>query len=91
MSTKEKKTGASSVLTKNTREMRDKKDANQDRNFYIKCGVAVAALAVAFVLCFLYSNDNIRKGMTAVTVDGEKFSATELDYYYHTVINQYGS
>ena len=91
MSTKEKKTGASSVLTKNTREMRDKKDANQDRNFYIKCGVAVAALAVAFVLCFLYSNDNIRKGMTAVTVDGEKYSATELDYYYNTVINQYSS
>ena len=43
MSTKEKKTGASSVLTKNTREMRDKKDANQDRNFYIKCGVAAVS------------------------------------------------
>ena len=91
MSAKEKKTGADSVLTKNTREMRDKQDANKDRNFYIKCGVAVAALAVAFVLCFLYSNDNIRKGMTAVTVDGEKYTAADLDYYYHTVINQYGA
>ena len=91
MSAKEKKTGADSVLTKNTREMRDKQDANQDRNFYIKCGVAVAALAVAFVLCFLYNNEGIRKNMAAVTIDGEKFSATDLDYYYNTVINQYGS
>ncbi len=91
MSAEEKKTGADSVLTKNTREMREKKDKNQDRKFYIKCGVAVVALAVAFVLCFLYNNDNIRKGMTAVTVDGEKFSATDLDFYYHTTLNQYST
>ncbi len=91
MSAKEKKTGADSVLTKNTREMRNKQDANKDRNFYIKCGIAVAAVAVAFLLCFLYSNDNIRKGMAAVTVDGEKYTAADLDYYYHTVINQYGA
>ena len=91
MSTNEKKSGADSVLTKNTREMRNKQEANKDRNFYIKCAVAVIALIVAFVLCSLYSNDTFRKGMTAVTVDGEKFSATDLDFYYHTTINQYSS
>ena len=39
----------------------------------------------------MYSNQDIRKGLTAVTVDGEKFSATDLDYYYATVLNQYSA
>ena len=76
-----KNTRGTSVITKNTQELRTKKDEKQDRNFYIKCAIVVIALLVAFVLCFLYSNQDIRKGLTAVTVDGEKFSATDLDYY----------
>lgn len=79
------------MITKNTQEQRTKKDEKQDRNFYIKCAIVVIALLVAFVLCFLYSNQDIRKGLTAVTVDGEKFSATDLDYYYATVLNQYSA
>ena len=63
----------------------------EDRSFYIKVIVAVIIFAIIFAVCFLYSNENIRKNMTAVTIDGEKFTATELDYYYHTAINQYGS
>lgn len=86
-----KNTRGTSVITKNTQELRTKKDEKQDRNFYIKCAIVVIALLVAFVLCFLYSNQDIRKGLTAVTVDGEKFSATDLDYYYATVLNQYSA
>ena len=76
------------VITKNTREMRNREDAKKNRNFYIKCGIAVAALAIAFVLCFLYSNEGIRSNMTAVTVDGEKYTATDLNYYYYTALSQ---
>ena len=88
---REKNTRKESVLTKNTQELRSRQDANKDRSFYIKCIAAVVALAVVFVLCFLYSNDSIRKNMTAVTVDGEKFTATDLNYYYYTSLDQYGS
>ena len=92
MNTMSDKIGHSdSVITKNTQELRSRKEARQDRNFYIKCIVAVVAIAVAFVLCLLYNNQDFRKGMTAVTVNGEKFSATDLDYYYYTTISQYSS
>lgn len=88
---REKHTRKESVLTKNTQEMRNRQDARKDRNFYIKCGVAVIALIVVFVLCFLYSNESIRKNMAAVTVDSEKFTAVDLNYYYFTTLDQYSS
>ena len=86
---REKNARKDPVITKSTQELRNQQDAKNDRNFYIKCIVAVAALAIAFILCFLYGNDNIRKNMTAVTVDGEKFSAAEVDFYYRSTVDTY--
>ena len=88
---REKNSRKESVLTQNTQAARKTKAANENRSFYTKVIVAVVALAIAFVVCFIYGNENVRKNMTAVTVDGEKFTATELDYYYHTAVNQHGS
>ena len=85
---KENNARKTAVITKNTREMRSQSDAKKDRNFYIKCAVAVAALAIAFVACFIYSNSGVRENMTAVTVDGEKYTATDLNYYYYTALDQ---
>ena len=45
-----KNTRGTSVITKNTQELRTKKDEKQDRNFYIKCAIVVIALLVAFML-----------------------------------------
>lgn len=88
---REKHARKDSVLTMNTQDTRKAKEANQDRNFYIKCAVAVIALAVAFVLCFLYNSEGFRKNMTAATVNGEKFTATDVDFYYNYAVNQYSS
>lgn len=88
---REKKLRKDSVITKNTQDMRSQQDAKKDRRFYIMCIVIVVVLAIAFAVCYLYSNDNIRKNMTAVTVDGTKYSAAELDYYYYSMINQASS
>ena len=88
---REKKLRHDSAITKNTQDLRNREDEKKDRNFYIKCVVVVVVLAIAFIACFLYSNETVRKGMTAVTVAGEKYSAAEVDYYYYSSIEQAGS
>ena len=64
-----------------------------------KANILYATLAVVFVvvavLLVVYNSGIIQRGRTAVTIDGENYTAADVSYYYsnayQNVLNTYGS
>ena len=67
----------------------------QHRSNMLYGGIAVVFVLVAAFL-LLWNSNVLQRGATAVTVDGEKYSAAEVDYFYYNAYssirqNQYAS
>ena len=75
---------------KTAREAQQRKDEKRTNLLY---GVIAAAVLVAVIASFVWRSDFIPKMTTAATIDGEKYTAAEVDYYYQTAyrnfLNQY--
>lgn len=77
-----------------TREKRDKrrkeaeKQARRSRILYITAGVVCAVLAV-FALA--WGSGIIQRNVPAVTINGHRFSAADVQYYYSTYKNMYSA
>ena len=93
MSEKDKKTGTSveapGASTRDRREERRKKaekEARRSRNTYIIVGIACLALAIFAVA---WGSGIIQRSMTATTINGHKYTAAEVQYYYNQIKNMY--
>lgn len=52
-------------------------------------GVIAAAVLVAVIASFVWRSDFIPKTTTAATIDGEKYTAAEVEYYYQTAYRNF--
>lgn len=75
---------------KTARAAQQRKEEKRTNLLY---GVIAAAVLIAVVVSFIWRSDFIPKMTTAATIDGEKYTAAEVEYYYQTAyrnfLNQY--
>ncbi len=75
---------------KTAREVQQRKEEKRTNLLY---GVIAAAVLAAVIVSFVWRSDVIPKMTTAATIDGEKYTAAEVGYYYQTAyrnfLNQY--
>ena len=60
--------------------------AKQRRNNWLYGGIAIVFVLVAAVL-LVWNSNVIQRGASAVTVEGETYSAAEVSYFYHVAYN----
>lgn len=87
---KQNRQAAGRTDPKTAREAQQRKDEKRTNLLY---GVIAAAVLIAVVVSFVWRSDFIPKTTTAATIDGEKYTAAEVEYYYQTAyrnfMNQY--
>ena len=75
---------------KTAREAQQRKEEKRTSLLY---GAIAAAVVIAVIASFIWRSDFIPKMSTAATIDGEKYTASEVAYYYQTAyrnfLNQY--
>lgn len=67
--------------SKTARAAQQRKEEKRTTLLY---GTIAAAVLIAVIVSFVWRSDFIPKMTTAVTIDGEKYSAAEVAYYYQT-------
>lgn len=72
---------------------REAQQRRQEKRSSLLYGVIAAAVVIAVIASLVWRSDFIPKMTTAVTIDGESYTASEVDYYYQTAyrnfLNQY--
>ena len=75
---------------KTARQAQQRKEEKRTNLLY---GVIAAVVLIAVVVSFVWRSDFIPKMTTAATIDGQKYTAAEVEYYYQTAyrnfLNQY--
>lgn len=73
---------------KTAREAQQRREEKRTNLLY---GVIAAAVLVAVIASFVWRSDFIPKTTTAATIDGEKYTAAEVEYYYQTAYRNFVS
>lgn len=76
--------GVTDVKTR--RELEQKKAEQRTNRLYAVIGVV---FVLAVVVCLIWKSNIINRSATAVTIDGEKYTAAEVSYYYNSVYNSF--
>nr|WP_325223316.1 peptidylprolyl isomerase [uncultured Oscillibacter sp.] len=76
------------VDPKTAREAQQRREEKRTNLLY---GVIAAAVLVAVIASFVWRSDFIPKTTTAATIDGEKYTAAEVEYYYQTAYRNFVS
>lgn len=75
---------------KTAREAQQRREEKRSNLLY---GVIAAAVLIAVIASFIWRSDFIPKMTTAATIDGEKYTVSEVNYFYQTAyrnfLNQY--
>lgn len=75
---------------KTAREAQQRKEEKRSNLLY---GLIAAAVLIAVIVSFVWRSNFIPKMTTAATIDGEKYTASEVNYFYQTAyrnfVNQY--
>ena len=71
---------------KTAREVQQRKEEKRSNLLY---GLIAAAVLVAVIASFVWRSDFIPKTTTAATIDGEKYTAAEVEYYYQTAYRNF--
>lgn len=71
---------------KTAREAQQRKEEKRSNLLY---GVIAAAVLIGVIASFVWRSDFIPKMTTAATIDGEKYTAAEVDYYYQTAFRNF--
>ena len=74
------------VDPKTAREAQQRREEKRTNLLY---GVIAAAVLVAVIASFVWRSDFIPKTTTAATIDGEKYTAAEVEYYYQTAYRNF--
>ena len=61
------------------------------RKSNLKYGAAIAVIALVLIFVLLYSSAIPAKALTGVTINGEKYSVAQLNYYYSVSYNNFYS
>lgn len=73
---------------KTAREAQQRREEKRTNLLY---GVIAAAVLVAVIASFVWRSDFIPKTTTAATIDGEKYTAAEVEYYYQTAYRNFAT
>ena len=73
---------------KTAREAQQRREEKRTNLLY---GVIAAAVLIAVIVSLVWRSDFIPKITTAATIDGEKYTAAEVDYYYQTAYRNFVS
>ena len=76
--------GVTDVKTR--RELEQKKAEQRTNRLYAVIGVV---FVLAVVVCLIWKSNIINRSATAVTIDGEKYTAAEVSSYYNSVYNSF--
>ena len=68
--------------------IREQEERAKHRRTNILYGVIAGVFVLVAAFLLLWNSHAIQRNVTAVTIDGTKYSAAEVDYYYHSVLNQ---
>lgn len=71
---------------KTAREAQQRREEKRTNLLY---GIIAAAVLVAVIASFVWRSDFIPKTTTAATIDGEKYTAAEVEYYYQTAYRNF--
>lgn len=74
--------------TPDPKKIREEEERAKHRRTNILYGVIAGVFVLVAAFLLLWNSNVIQRNTTAVTVDGTKYSAAEVDYYYHSVFNQ---
>lgn len=85
---KQNRQAASQAGPKTAREAQQRKEEKRTNLLY---GVIAAAVLIALIVSFVWRSDFIPKMTTAATIDGEKYTAAEVGYYYQTAYRNFVS
>ncbi len=85
---KERKLGADSLNTKKMEAQTAAAKAKRKSILYIVIGVIVAVLIAALLF---WDSGFLQKRATAATIGDQKFKVVDLDYFYYSTLNGYGS
>ena len=69
----------------NPRTARELEQLKAEKRTNLLYGIIGVLFAVVVVVCLVWKSNIIPRNATAVTVDGEKYTAAELNYYYQSV------
>ena len=83
---KQNRQAAGQADPKTAREEKQRKEEKRSNLLY---GVIAAAVLIALIVSFVWRSDFIPKMTTAVTIDGEKYTTAEVDYYYQTAYRNF--
>jgi len=78
---------AQGPTSKQQKRQEQEKAERRSMIVYTVAGIAVALLAVFLVV---WNSGAIQRGMTAVTINGVKYTPAEVQYYYNAAVSQSG-
>ena len=78
---------ASDQLSPKTFQERERQKAERRNNFLY--GLIAVAVVLVLAVSLIWRSNIIARNATAVTIDGEKYSAAEVSFYYQTVYRSF--
>ena len=72
------------VDPKTARQAQEQAKERRSNRLYAIIAIAFVVIAIGLVV---WNSNIIQRGTTAVTVEGESYSAAEVSYYYHNAYN----
>lgn len=73
------------------REARALQESKEKRKIKLTATIVIVVMVLLFLGALFINSKYIRRLMTAVTIEGVKFSAAEFDYYYNNAVYEYSS
>ncbi len=69
------------------KQIREEEERSKHRRTSILYGVIAGVFVLVAAFLIAWNTHAIQRNITAVTIDGTKYSAADVDYYYHSVFN----
>ncbi len=73
--------------TPDPKKVREEEARAQQRRSNRLYGIIAAAFILVAAVVLIWNSNVIQRSATALTVDGEKYTAAQVDYFYHSLYN----
>ena len=83
---RQEQANAGTTDPKTAREERQRKEEKRSNTLYAIIG---ALFLIALVITLVWRSNIIAKSATALTIDGEKYTASEVNFYYWNSYNNF--
>lgn len=85
---RQEQTGSGWADPKTAREAQQRKEERRSNILY---GVIAVLFVAAAVVTMVWKSGVVQRNAAAATVNGEKYTAAEVQYYYSTILNNYSN